>query len=323
MKLGVFSPVLAQMSFEEMVKYLSSIGVDQLEMGAGGCPGKDHFDPEVLLKDESKIDDIKRILAENNMSIAAISAHGNPVHPDKKIAKQYHDEFNAAVLLAEKLGVDTMIGFSGCPGDSEGSIRPNWVTCAWPTDYLDTLKWQWEEVLIPYWKEEVKFLKEHGIKKLAFEMHPGFCVYNPLTVLKLRDAVGDIIGANIDPSHLIWQGMDPVAVVKELGAHNAIYHFHAKDTRVDDANTAVNGVLETRSYADVLNRSWVFRTVGYGHGKSYWNDIISTLKAAGYDGVISIEHEDSLMSPKEGLEKAVKFLREVIIYENAGEMWWI
>lgn len=323
MKLGVFSPVLAQMSFEEMVKYLSSIGVDQLEMGAGGCPGKDHFDPEVLLKDESKIDDIKRILAENNMSIAAISAHGNPVHPDKKIAKQYHDEFNAAVLLAEKLGVDTMIGFSGCPGDSEGSIRPNWVTCAWPTDYLDTLKWQWEEVLIPYWKEEVKFLKEHGIKKLAFEMHPGFCVYNPITVLKLKDAVGDIIGANIDPSHLIWQGMDPVAVVKELGAHNAIYHFHAKDTRVDNANTAVNGVLDTRSYADVLNRSWVFRTVGYGHGKEFWNDIISTLKAVGYDGVISIEHEDSLMSPKEGLEKAVKFLREVIIYENAGEMWWI
>ena len=323
MKLGVFSPVLAQMSFEEMVKYLSSIGVDQLEMGAGGCPGKDHFDPEVLLKDESKIDDIKRILAENNMSIAAISAHGNPVHPDKKIAKQYHDEFNAAVLLAEKLGVDTMIGFSGCPGDSEGSIRPNWVTCAWPTDYLDTLKWQWEEVLIPYWKEEVKFLKEHGIKKLAFEMHPGFCVYNPLTVLKLRDAAGDIIGANIDPSHLIWQGMDPVAVVKELGAHNAIYHFHAKDTRVDNANTAVNGVLDTRSDADVLNRSWVFRTVGYGHGKEFWNDIISTLKSVGYDGVISIEHEDSLMSPKEGLEKAVKFLREVIIYENAGEMWWI
>lgn len=323
MKLGVFSPVLAQMSFEEMVKYLSSIGVDQLEMGAGGCPGKDHFDPEVLLKDESKIDDIKRILAENNMSIAAISAHGNPVHPGKKIAKQYHDEFNAAVLLAEKLGVDTMIGFSGCPGDSEGSIRPNWVTCAWPTDYLDTLKWQWEEVLIPYWKEEAKFLKEHGIKKLAFEMHPGFCVYNPITVLKLRDAVGDIIGANIDPSHLIWQGMDPVAVVKELGAHNAIYHFHAKDTRVDNANTAVNGVLDTRSYADVLNRSWVFRTVGYGHGKEFWNDIISTLKAVGYDGVISIEHEDSLMSPKEGLEKAVKFLREVIIYENAGEMWWI
>lgn len=323
MKLGVFSPVLAQMSFEEMVKYLSSIGVDQLEMGAGGCPGKDHFDPEVLLKDESKIDDIKRILAENNMSIAAISAHGNPVHPDKKIAKQYHDEFNAAVLLAEKLGVDTMIGFSGCPGDSEGSIRPNWVTCAWPTDYLDTLKWQWEEVLIPYWKEGAKFLKEHGIKKLAFEMHPGFCVYNPITVLKLRDAVGDIIGANIDPSHLIWQGMDPVAVVKELGAHNAIYHFHAKDTRVDNANTAVNGVLDTRSYADVLNRSWVFRTVGYGHGKEFWNDIISTLKAVGYDGVISIEHEDSLMSPKEGLEKAVKFLREVIIYENAGEMWWI
>ncbi len=323
MKLGVFSPVLAQMSFEDMVKYLSSLGVDQLEMGAGGCPGKAHFDPDVLLGDEEKIDDIKRVLSENNMSIAAISAHGNPVHPDRKVAKQFHDEFNAAVLLAEKLGVDTMVGFSGCPGDCENSIRPNWVTCSWPTDYLDTLKWQWEEVLIPYWKEEVKFLKEHGIKKLAFEMHPGFCVYNPSTALKLRDAVGDIIGANVDPSHLIWQGMDPVAVIKELGKHSAIYHFHAKDTKMDMANCAVNGVLDTASYDNVLERSWVFRTVGYGNGKEMWNDIISTLKAVGYDGVVSIEHEDSYMSPKEGLEKAVKFLKEVIIYENPGEMWWI
>ncbi len=322
MKLGVFSPVLAQMSFKEMVEYLSSIGVQQLEMGAGGCPGKAHFDPEVLLKDEGKIDEIKQILADNNMSIAAISAHGNPVHPNKEIAKNYHNDFNNAVLLAERLGIDTMIGFSGCPGDCETSKRPNWVTCAWPEDYLETLKWQWEEVLVPYWKEEVKFCQDHGIKKIAFEMHPGFCVYNTESALKLRDAVGDIIGANVDPSHLLWQGMDPVAVIKELGRHNAIYHFHAKDTKIDADNTAVNGVLDTKNYGDVLGRSWVFRTVGYGHGKEMWNAVISALKAVGYDGVISIEHEDSLMSPKEGLEKAVNFLKEVIIYEKPGEMWW-
>lgn len=322
MKLGVFSPVLAQMSFKEMVEYLSSLGVDQLEMGAGGCPGKAHFDPEVLLADDSKIDEIKQILSDNDMSIAAISAHGNPVHPNKKIAKEFHDDFNNAVLLAEKLGVDTMVGFSGCPGDSENSIRPNWVTCSWPEDYLDTLKWQWEKVLVPYWKEEVKFCEAHGIKKIAFEMHPGFCVYNTSSMLKIRDAVGDILGANVDPSHLFWQGMNPVEVIKELGKHNAIHHFHAKDTKIDDANTAVNGVLDVGHYGNVLNRSWVFRTVGYGHGKEVWNDIISTLKAVGYDGVVSIEHEDSLMSPKEGLEKAINFLKEVIIYENAGEMWW-
>lgn len=321
MKLGVFNPVLAKMSFKEMVEYLSKLGVDQLEMGAGGCPGKAHFDPEVLLKDDAAIAEIKQILTDNNMSIAAISCHGNPVHPNKEIAKNYHDDFNNAVLLAEKLGVDTIVGFSGCPGDSEGSIRPNWVTCAWPEDYLETLEWQWDKVLVPYWKEEVKFCEAHGIKKIAFEMHPGFCVYNTASALKIRDAVGDIIGANVDPSHLLWQGMDPVAVIKELGKHNAIYHFHAKDTKIDKANCSVNGVLDIGRYG-TMERSWDFRTVGYGNGKEMWNDIISTLKAVGYDGVISIEHEDSLMSPKEGLEKAINFLKEVIIYENPGEMWW-
>ena len=322
MKLGVFSPVLAQSTFKEMIEYLASLGVQQVEMGAGGYPGKAHFDPEVLLKDDAKIEEIKKILADNNMSIAAISCHGNPVHPDKATAEMYHNDFNNAVLLAEKLGVDTIVGFSGCPGDSEGSKWPNWVTCSWPEDYLSVLDYQWNEVLIPYWKKEAEFCKAHGIKKIAFEMHPGFCVYNTSTVLKLREAVGDIIGANVDPSHLLWQGMDPVEVIKVLGKANAIHHFHAKDTKIDKTNTAVNGVLDVGHYGNVLDRSWVFRTVGYGNGKEMWNAVISTLKATGYDGVISIEHEDSMMSPKEGLEKAISFLKEVIIYEQPGEMWW-
>jgi sugar phosphate isomerase/epimerase len=275
------------------------------------------------LADDTKIEEIKQILDDNNMSIAAISCHGNPVHPNKKIADEYHRDFENAVLLAEKLGVTTMVGFSGCPGDCETSTRPNWVTCSWPNDYLETLDWQWNEVLIPYWKKEAEFCKSHGIEKIAFEMHPGFCVYNTSSLLKLRKAVGDIRGANVDPSHLLWQGMDPVEVIKVLGKENAIHHFHAKDTKIDCANTSVNGVLDVGSYADILGRSWVFRTVGYGNGKEMWNNIISTLKAVGYDGVISIEHEDSLMSPKEGLEKAIAFLKDVIIYESPAEMWWI
>ena len=225
--------------------------------------------------------------------------------------------------MAEKLGVTTMVGFSGCPGDCETSTRPNWITCSWPNDYLETLDWQWNEVLIPYWKKEAEFCKSHGIEKIAFEMHPGFCVYNTSSLLKLRKAVGDIIGANVDPSHLLWQRMDPVEVIKVLGKENAIHHFHAKDTKIDSANTSVNGVLDVGSYADLLGRSWVFRTVGYGNGKEMWNNIISTLKAVGYEGVISIEHEDALMSPKEGLEKAIAFLKDVIIYESPAEMWWI
>ena len=322
MKLGVMSPVLNDMTLEDAIKYLASLGVDCLELGVGGYPGKMLCDAKDFIDNPDKIENLKNLLAKNNMTLSALSCHGNPVHPNKEIAKDFEDDFNNAVLLAEKLNIDTIIGFSGCPGDCENSQNPNWVTCAWPPEYLDILQWQWDEVLIPYWRKKAEVCKSHGIKKIAFEMHPGFAVYNPSSLLKLREAVGDIIGANFDPSHLFWQGIDPIEAIKVLGKENAIFHFHAKDTKIDNANTSVNGVLDTGSYGDVLGRSWVFRTVGYGHDKSVWNDIISTLKAVGYDGAISIEHEDALMSSKEGLEKAIEFLKEVLIYESPGEMWW-
>lgn len=321
MNLSVMSPVLNQMGLEEAISYLASLGVDSIEMGVGGYPGKAHVDAADYLANPEKIDNLKNLLEKYNMKLSALACHGNPVHPNKEIAKEFHDDFVAAMKLAVKLGVDTIVGFSGCPGDCENSKNPNWVTCSWPNEYLDILDWQWNEVLIPYWKETAALAKEIGIKKIAFEMHPGFCVYNPTTLMKLREAVGDIIGANVDPSHLFWQGIDPCEAIKYLG--DAIYHVHAKDTRIDKYNTAVKGVLDTSSYGDSLNRSWVFRTVGYGHDASVWNDIISVLKNVGYDGCISIEHEDGLMSPKEGLEKAVSFLKNVLIYENAGEMWWV
>lgn len=320
MELSVMSPVLRALNLDEALGYLHSLGVDSLELGAGGNPGKAHMDPAEYLAHPEKIEELKALLKKHNMKISALACHGNPVHPNKKIAKEFHDDFVNAMKVAVQLGVDTIIGFSGCPGDSENSKYPNWVTCAWPTDFLTILDWQWNEVLIPYWKETAALAKEIGIKKIAFEMHPGFCVYNPATLLRLREAVGDIIGANVDPSHLFWQGMDPCEAIKEL--KGAIYHFHAKDTKIDEANTAKNGVLDTGNYGDVLGRSWVFRTVGYGHSELVWNNIISTLKAVGYNGAISIEHEDALMSPKEGLEKAVALLKKTIIYEQPGQMWW-
>lgn len=320
MNLSVMSPVLNQMTLEEALAYLSSLGVDSLELGAGGYPGKAHIDALDYAENPKKIEELKTLLKKYNLKISAIACHGNPIHPNKKLAAEFHNDFVAAMKVAVQLGVDTIVGFSGCPGDCDASQNPNWVTCAWPNEYLDILDYQWNQVLIPYWKKTAKLAEEIGIKKIAFEMHPGFCVYNPSTLLKLRAAVGDIIGANFDPSHLFWQGINPIEAIKAL--KGAIYHFHAKDTKIDLHNTEVNGVLDTASYGDILNRSWVFRTVGYGHDASVWNDIISTLKAVGYDGAISIEHEDGLMSPKEGLEKAVEFLKNILIYEEAGEMWW-
>lgn len=320
MELCVMSPVLHQMSLDEALGYLSSLGVDSMEIGAGGYPGKAHLDPKEYLGHPEKIEELKALLKKHNMKFSALACHGNPVHPNKEIAQKFHDEFVDAMKLAAELGVDTIVGFSGCPGDCAESKNPNWVTCSWPPDYLEILDFQWNEVLIPYWKETAALAKEIGIKKIAFEMHPGFCVYNPSTLLKLREAVGDIIGANLDPSHLFWQGIDPCEAIKML--KGAIYHFHAKDTKIDAANTSKVGVLDTQGYGDIMGRSWVFRTVGYGHSELEWRNIISTLKASGYDGVISIEHEDGLMSPKEGLEKAVSLLKNAIIYEQPDAMWW-
>lgn len=320
MKLGVLTVAVQDMPFEEAVAFLAGQGVGTLEVGAGGFPGKAHLNPAELLGNDEKIQEIKDIVSKHNMEICALSCHGNAVHPDEAVAKAFHDDFVNTVLLAEQLGVDTVITFSGCPGDCESSKHPNWVTCPWPEDFLAILEYQWNDVLIPYWKKTAEFAKAHGIKKIAFEMHPGFAVYNPETLLRMRAAVGDIIGANFDPSHLIWQGMNPCDAIMELGG--AIHHFHAKDTALNQTNINKNGVLDTKHYGDLANRSWLFRTVGYGNDYKYWKDMISALKTVGYDGAISIEHEDALMSPKEGLCKAIEFLKEVIIFETAGEMWW-
>lgn len=321
MKLGVLNVVLAGMSFEDAMKYLADSGVQAVEIGCGGFPGKAHCDPEVLLNDEDKLAHFQRVLKKNNLEISALSAHGNPVHPDPEVAQRYRDDFNNAILLAEKLGVKRIVGFSGCPGGAPGDKTPNWVTCAWPDDYPKILDYQWNEVLIPYWREEAAFAAAHGIEKIALELHPGFCVYNPETLMRLRDAVGPLIGANFDPSHLFWQGIDPVAAIRYL--KDAIYFFHAKDTKIDAMNTAVNGVLDTKNFTREVERSWIFRSVGYGHDTALWKDIVSNLRLVGYDDVLSIEHEDSLMTPNEGLQKAIRLMKEVITFEAKNDnVFW-
>ena len=320
MKLSVLAVALADRPLPQALQFLKERGVQQVEVGCGGYPGKAHCDPAVLLHDEKKLQEFKDTFKRYDLSISALSSHGNAVHPKKEIAKMYHDDFVNAVLLAEKLGVDRVITFSGCPGGSPADQQPNWVTCAWPPEYQEIKKYQWEDVLLPYWEKTAAFAREHGVNKIAFEMHPGFCVYNPETMLRIRAAIGDTLGANFDPSHLFWQGIDPVRAIRALG--DALYFFHAKDTALDEANVAVNGVLDTKHFSDVKNRSWVFRTIGYGHDAKVWKDMMSALRIVGYDGPISIEHEDGLMSGEEGLSKAIKFLQDVLMYEDPGVMYW-
>jgi len=320
MKLGVMTVLLSKKPVEEVFKYLHSLGVQTVEIGTGGAPGNAHMDPVEFLKDPSKVENFKALLKKYEFEISAFSCHDNPVHPDKAKSGQAHEDFVNTCKIAQKFGVDTVITFSGCPGDGPDSKYPNWVTCAWPTDYPEVLDYQWNDVLIPYWKGAVKTAAEYGVTKIALEMHPGFCCYNPRSLMRLREAVGPAIGANFDPSHLFWQGIRPTDALKYMG--NAVHHFHAKDCKIDASNVNVNGVLDTGSYSDVLNRGWVFRTIGYGHDYAEWKDILSTLRVIGYNGAISIEHEDGLMSIEEGLERAISFLKDVILFEDPPEMWW-
>ena len=204
-------------------------------------------------------------------------------------------------------------------GDSDKGKYPNWVVSPWPPHYQELLAWQWEKKVIPYWTKRAKFAADHGVK-IAIEMHPGFSVYSPETMLKLRAAAGKSLGCNYDPSHMFWQGIDACAAIRILG--DAIFHVHAKDTQIYDRNLPNTGVLDMTKYTDERNRAWIFRTCGYGHGAEFWREFISTLRMYGYDYVLSIEHEDSLMSAEEGLTKAVRFLQEIIIKEKPGVAYW-
>jgi len=319
MKVGVFTPLLSGLPLDTVLKKLKSLGIEMVEFGTGNYPGDAHCHLS-MLDNPGELQTFKSKVADSGLTISALSCHGNPLHPDKAIADKHRDVSRRTVLLAEKLRVNTVVDFSGCPGDSHTAKAPNWVTCPWPTDFLHILKWQWDEVVTPYWKQHGKHAADHGVK-IAIEMHPGFVVYNPETMLRLRSIAGPAVGANLDPSHLFWQGIDPIDAVRVLG--DAIFYVHAKDTQLYQANMAKVGVLDTKPYTQEKDRSWIFRTVGYGHSQEWWNEFISTLRMYGYDNVLSIEHEDSLMSPEEGLTKAAAFLSQVIVKEKPATAWWV
>jgi sugar phosphate isomerase/epimerase len=329
MKLGVMAALFAGMDLEQALDYLAALGLDAIELPVGAYPGTPFFDPRKALDSNEDIAYIKGLLKDRDIEVSALAVHGNPVHPDRKRAKADHDAFVTAVQLAPKLGTKVVNTFSGCPGGSPSDKQPNWVTCAWPPEYQDILNYQWNDVLIPYWADQAKLAKEHGVR-IGWEAHPGFSVYNPDTLIRLSQqatkAAGirgkSPLGANIDPSHFFWQGIDPVQAARVIGEADLLVHVHAKDTELISHEVAINGTLDARPYTDLNRRAWMFRTCGYGHDESFWKPFVSVLRRYGYDGVLSIEHEDPLMSIEEGFEKAVAFLSDVIIEEKPATPWW-
>ena len=319
MRVGVFTPLLSQLSLDDVLKKLKSYDIDRVELGTGNYPGGAHCKLS-MLDNPAELAEFQGKLKDSGVTISALSCHGNPLHPDKATREAMVKVSRDTIRLAAKLGVKTVVDFSGCPGDSPTATAPNWVTCPWPPDFLDILAWQWDKVVTPFWTEHAKFAADHGVR-IAIEMHPGFVAYSPETLLKLRSIAGPNVGCNYDPSHMFWQQIDPIAAVRVLG--DAIFHVHAKDTQIYPANLPKTGVLDTKPYTDERNRSWIFRTCGYGHGAEWWKEFVSTLRMFGYDDVLSIEHEDSLLSPEEGLSKAARFLQEIVIREQPAAAWWV
>lgn len=310
--IGVFDPVFGDLSLDAMLEKISGMGIEAVEIGTGGYPGSSHCPVQELLADPAKLRAWKKKFEDRNILVATLSCHGNPVHPDAKHAERDIQAFRNTVLLAEKLGVKVIVGFSGCPGGSPSDTMPNWVTYRWPPEFAQVEDWQWKEKVIPYWTQAVKFAREHGIHQLALEMHPNQVVYNPRTLMRLREAVGEEIGANNDLSHLFWQGCDPVEVIHFLGKQGAIFHAHMKDTVMFHDNVAKYGVLNFASdVKDLPEASETFRAVGYGHGANTWKDIVRAYMEVGYAGILSIENEDPILTGEVGVERALYVLKNV------------
>lgn len=318
-KLGVMAALFGKMEIDQALAYCQRVGIQAIELPVGAYPG----DPWLLngiCNNATQLAALKTKIIRAGLVVQGIAVHGNPVHPDASIAKAHKIAHRNAVLLAHEFET-VVVAFSGCPGGCKGDKTPNFVTCPWPEEYSKASAYQWNEVLIPHWTIENEFAEHYGVK-IALEAHPGMTVHNPGDIMRLRELAGKQIGANFDPSHFFWQGINPIIAAQVLGEAKCIFHVHAKDCRIDLTNSGVIGNLDIQSYADVNERAWVFCTVGYGHGDEFWKPFIRVLRQYNYDGVISIEHEDSLMSMQEGFEKAIAYLKPMILTQPVGKAWW-
>lgn len=319
MKLGVITTGLVQHEFERGLDLAHELGFSTIELGCAGFHSKRYCDPQALLADAGALDRWRAAIDERSFEISALAVHGAPLSPDPEQAARYEREFRDACALAERLGVTRLTLLAGIPEGAPGDRTPTWIVTPFPPWNLEALAWQWEERLIPYWRTQAQVAEDHGCR-LCFEMSPADMVFNPETLLRLRAEVGAVVGCNLDPSHLFWQQIDPLEAIRALG--ELIWHVHAKDTRTQDHEVRLNGVLDPTPHGDVGRRSWLFRTVGYGHPESFWRDFVSTLREAGYDDVLSIEHEDGLVHPDEGLAKAAGLLGTILLERPVGLQWW-
>ena len=316
MKIGFVTEGLSGLVFEDVLDWVVEQGIEAVEVVTGGDSEATHCDKTRLLEDRTYRERFKDAIQGRGLVLSALNCNGNPLDPDPG-RPDHKDDLLQTIEIAALMDLDTIVTMSGCPGTPDGSKYPNWIVHPFPAAFVEILQWQWEKVVTPFWKDVGRLATERGVR-IAIEMHPGTVVYNPATLMRLREIGGPAIGANFDPSHMFHQGIDPPEVVRALG-RDIVFHVHAKDTVINPYKRAFSGVLDTRPMTEVAERSWAYRTLGFGHDARWWSQFISALRVVGYDGVLSIEHEDPVMSAKEGIRKSVDFLNPIIVRTQPEE----
>jgi sugar phosphate isomerase/epimerase len=325
MKLGAYTACLHDRPLPETLKILAELGLTGAEINAGGFIPAPHLPIADILASAGARADYLGQFEQAGIALTGLNVNGNPLNPDPEVGPRHADDLRQAIEVAALLGVRRVVTMSGLPAGHPGGRTANWVVNPWDSQYLDVLDHQWHDVAVPFWRD-IQARASAADVKVCIEMHPHNLVFNPATLERLVESVGAThVGAEMDPSHLFWQGIDPVAAVEHLGG--LVYHAAAKDTRINPGNVRVHGVLDdrfTRTPADrnpiglggrnTLNQwppqpSWEFVAVGRGHDTEFWAAFLRALAAVDPEMAVNIEHEDQEFDQIEGLRLAAENLK--------------
>lgn len=303
MKLCLNTDTFGDLPFEQALDVIAELGIDAVEIAAGGHSNAPHMRIGELLADGDARARYSAAIESRGLRLNAINCSADPLHPVH--GEQHRQLIRDAIRLAAELGVEKIVTMSGCPGESASARTINWIWFPWPDEMQAIRDEQWE-VGLEVWGELAELAQRNGVERIALELLPLQLVYNVPTLQRMREALGPVIGANVDPSHMFWQQMDPLKVVAALGP--AVHHVHLKDTELYPDELALNGVLDYRSWDDPANRSWVFRAIGRGQPASFWDAFVAALHEAGYDDALSIENEDVQLPGEAGVREALTLL---------------
>ena len=312
LRIGLLTDAMASRSFEDVAGWVARSGlIRDVEVGVGGYSPAPHCKPAELLGSPKALRAWQAVVDHAGLAVSALNVSGNPLHPDPALARRHDSELRDAIRLAAALGVDRVVAMSGCPGAGPGDRHaPHFSGGGWLPDLERIADWQWSERVLPYWTEMAAFAAaEHPALVVCFELHPGTFVYNLETFNRIA-GLGPNLGVNLDPSHFFWQSMDPLALVRALGAR--IGHVHGKDTVIDAAHAAVNGMLDNRWPNPPEQMPWNFATVGRGHDVAWWRKFVGALRDTGFAGTISIEYEDPFVPVEESVLESARVLAEAI-----------